>query len=142
MIASRKGTNERTFTWQEIDQNEYNNYLLEIRNMEKDVNLLLATYGKYFPEESMYQVRQIFENMDPNQVSTLSMLQFKDPLMALIISLLGGGLGIDRFYIGDTTLGVLKLITCGGFSIWAIIDLFLIMGATRQKNLEKLLVAL
>ena len=80
--------------------------------------------------------------MDPNQVSTLSMLQFKDPLMALIISLLGGGLGIDRFYIGDTTLGVLKLITCGGFSIWAIIDLFLIMGATRQKNLEKLLVAL
>ena len=107
--------------------------------MEKDVNLLLATYGKYFPEESMYQVRQIFENMDPNQVS---MLQFKDPLMALIISLLGGGLGIDRFYIGDTTLGVLKLITCGGFSIWAIIDLFLIMGATRQKNLEKLLVAL
>ena len=60
--------------------------------MEKDVNLLLATYGKYFPEESMYQVRQIFENMDSNQVSTLSMLQFKDPLMALIISLLGGGL--------------------------------------------------
>ena len=110
--------------------------------MEKDVNLLLATYGKYFPEESMYQVRQIFENMDSNQVSTLSMLQFKDPLMALLISLLGGGLGIDRFYIGDTTLGVLKLITCGGFSIWAIIDLFLIMGATRQKNLEKLLVAL
>ncbi len=107
--------------------------------MEKDVNLLLATYGKYFPEESMYQVRQIFENMDSNQVSTLSI---KDPLMALIISLLGGGLGIDRFYIGDTTLGVLKLITCGGFSIWAIIDLFLIMGATRQKNLEKLLVAL
>ena len=70
-----------------------NNYLLEIRNMEKDVNLLLATYGKYFPEESMYQVRQIFENMDSNQVSTLSMLQFKDPLMALIISLLWRRIG-------------------------------------------------
>ena len=53
--------------------------------MEKDVNLLLATYGKYFPEESMAQVRQIFENMDSNQVSTLSMLQFKDPLMAFFV---------------------------------------------------------
>ena len=67
------------------------------------------------------------------------MAQFKDPITALIISLLGGGFGIDRFYIGDTTSGVLKLITCGGFGIWAIIDLFLIMNATREKNFQKLL---
>lgn len=110
--------------------------------MEENLNLLLATYGKYFPEESMPQVKRIFENMDSNQVTTLSILKFKNPVTALIISLLGGGLGIDRFYIGDTTLGVLKLITCGGFTIWAIIDLFLIMGATRQKNLEKLITVL
>ena len=67
------------------------------------------------------------------------MAQFKDPITALIISLLGGGFGIDRFYIGDTSLGILKLITCGGFGIWAIIDLFLIMNATREKNFQKLL---
>ncbi|MGP1591423.1 MAG: TM2 domain-containing protein [Prevotella sp.] len=110
--------------------------------MEKDVNLLLATYGKYFPEESMLQVRQIFENMDSNQVTTLSMLQFKDPLISLLISFMVGGLGIDRFYIGDTTLGALKLITCSGLGLWYIVDLFLIMGATRQKNLEKLITVL
>lgn len=56
----------------------------------------------------------------------------------LLASFLGGGLGIDRFLIGQTGLGIAKLLTCGGLSIWALIDLFLIMDATRETNLEKL----
>lgn len=31
-------------------------------------------------------------------------------------------------------MGVLKLITCGGCGIWTIIDWFLIMGVTKDKN--------
>ena len=63
-------------------------------------------------------------------------LQFKEPTTSLIVSLLGGQLGIDRFMIGDTGMGVAKLLTCGGLGIWAIVDWFLIMGATREKNME------
>ena len=37
-----------------------------------------------------------------------------------------GGLGIDRFYLGYTGLGVAKLLTLGGCGIWALIDLVLI----------------
>ena len=69
-------------------------------------------------------------------------LQFKDPTIALIISLIGGSLGIDRFFIGNMGLGVGKLITCGGFGIWAIVDWFLIMGAARNANMQKLQTAL
>lgn len=65
-------------------------------------------------------------------------MQFKDPTVSLIVSLLGGSLGIDRFFIGDTGLGVGKLLTCGGLGIWAIINWFLIMGATREKKHQKL----
>lgn len=104
-----------------------------------DANLLLSTYGKYFPQERFADVKTILENMSEDKQAALAMAEFKDPTISLIISLLGGGLGIDRFYIGDTGLGIAKLLTCGGLGIWSIIDWFLIMSAVREKNFQKLL---
>lgn len=54
---------------------------------------------------------------------------------ALILSLFLGWLGIDRFYIGSIGLGILKLLTAGLFGLLIIIDWFLIMGATRARNI-------
>ena len=104
-----------------------------------DANLLLSTYGKYFPEERFADVKTILESMSEDKQAALAMAGFKDPTISLIISLLGGAFGVDRFYIGDTGLGVAKLLTCGGLGIWSIIDWFLIMGAVREKNFQKLL---
>ena len=50
----------------------------------------------------------------------------KSWLTALLLSIFLGGLGIDRFYLGYTGLGIVKLITAGGCGIWAIIDIILI----------------
>lgn len=55
----------------------------------------------------------------------------KSWIAALLFSLFLGGLGIDRFYLGYIGLGVLKLLTCGGCGIWALIDFILIV----TKNL-------
>jgi TM2 domain-containing membrane protein YozV len=50
----------------------------------------------------------------------------KEWMPALLLSLFVGVLGIDRFYLGYTGLGVLKLLTLGGCGIWALIDLIMI----------------
>ena len=50
----------------------------------------------------------------------------KDYMTALLLSIFLGGLGIDRFYLGYTGLGIAKLLTLGGCGIWSLIDLILI----------------
>lgn len=50
----------------------------------------------------------------------------RDWLVALLLSIFLGSLGIDRFYLGYTGLGILKLITLGACGVWWLIDLILI----------------
>ena len=96
------------------------------------VNNFFAANAKYFTAQQCADLR------NPTFFSS----DLKDPTTALLISLFAGGLGVDRFYIGDVGLGVGKLLTGGGCGIWAIIDLFLIMDATREKNYQSMLLAL
>ena len=49
----------------------------------------------------------------------------KSQSTTFLLAWLLGCLGIDRFYLGQTGLGVLKLITFGGCGIWALIDMII-----------------
>lgn len=51
---------------------------------------------------------------------------------AFLLSLILGGLGVDRFYLGKVGTGILKLITFGGLGLWYLIDLILI--TTRNMS--------
>lgn len=53
-------------------------------------------------------------------------------IVALLLSIFVGALGVDRFYLGNVGLGILKLITGGGFGVWWLIDLILI----ATKNIK------
>ncbi|GEL09325.1 TM2 domain-containing protein [Flavobacterium glycines] len=102
------------------------------------VDMFIMTNAKFFESHHLNSIRDRLINLDDSKWPLISTLQLKDPTTSLIVSILAGSLGIDRFIIGDTGLGVGKLLTCGGFGIWAIIDWFMIQGATREKNMQKL----
>ena len=104
---------------------------------QSKVDMYLVSNAKFFETARIPAVRDML-NAEDSKWAYIQALDLKDPTMMLIVSFLGGTLGIDRFIIGDTGMGIGKLLTCGGFSIWAIVDLFLIMDAARQKNLAQL----
>ncbi len=101
-------------------------------------DMFIMTNGKFFESHQIALIRDRLLSLDDSKWVLVQSVQFNDPTTSLIISVLVGQLGIDRFVIGDVGLGIGKLLTCGGFGIWTIIDWFLIMGATREKNMEKL----
>ncbi|PEB54331.1 hypothetical protein CON65_03685 [Bacillus pseudomycoides] len=54
--------------------------------------------------------------------------------IAYLLHIFLGVFGAGRFYVGDIGMGILNLLTAGGFGILWIIDLFLLSGRVDYKN--------
>jgi hypothetical protein len=84
---------------------------------------LMSIYGS-IPEARRPEFSQIFLERE------------KNPLLAFAWNVWLGWLGADRFYCGQTLLGVIKLLTFGGFGLWVMVDWFIIGGVARDKSIE------
>lgn len=102
------------------------------------VDMYIMSNAKFFESIQIHGIRERLLALDDSKWTMIASVQLKDPTTSLIVSILVGTLGIDRFIIGDTGLGIGKLLTCGGAGIWTIVDWFLIQKATREKNMEKI----
>ena len=57
-------------------------------------------------------------------------------VLCLVMSIIFGWLGVDRFLMGKIGTGILKLITFGGLGVWWLVDLILIATKYEFKNVN------
>lgn len=105
---------------------------------KQDIDIYLTTNAKYFEPSAIPVIRQKLEKADKDIMVQLQATELKDPTVILLISIFLGGLGIDCFMLGDTGMGVLKLLTWGCCGILTIIDWFTISKKAKELNLSKI----
>ena len=111
---------------------------MEERERENKINAFLQFKGKYFGQEHLANLRASLNAASDDKLRDLELVELKNPTTGLILSILIGGWGVDRFYAGDIGLGVGKLLTGGGCGIWWFVDLFMISNRIRAINFEKI----
>ena len=59
----------------------------------------------------------------------------KSQVVALILAIFVGAVGIHRMYLGYIGIGIIQLLTLGGCGIWALIDIIRIaMGGLKPNG--------
>ncbi|MZD07190.1 NINE protein [Streptomyces sp. SID5785] len=58
----------------------------------------------------------------------------KSKIVAGVLQLFLGTLGVGRFYIGNVGIGLAQLFTCGGFGIWALIDGIILLTSSNTTD--------
>ena len=109
---------------------------------KQKVDMFLMSNRKYFPSEKMLYLTDKLYKLDENKFSLLSTVELKDPTTLLLISLFLGSLGVDRFMLKETGMGVLKLLTCGCCGIMAIIDWFSVQQKAKEQNFNNVMLLL
>jgi hypothetical protein len=106
------------------------------------VDLFLMTNNQFFPPEQIMLIKERLEQLPEDRAVLLHSLNLKNPTTILLISIFLGEFGVDRFMLGDTGMGVGKLLTLGGCLVWWFVDLFFVMNRAREVNFNNLMLLL
>ena len=101
--------------------------------------MFLLSNAKYFKPIAIPLIKEKLLKAEDEKYTSLQMLDLKSPSTITIMSVLLGGLGVDRFMVGDTGMGVLKLLTGGLCGILTIVDWFTIGNKAKDLNLAALM---
>ena len=104
---------------------------------QQKIDMYIMTNQKYFPEEKIVYLKDRLRTMDEEKFSLISTIEMKEPTTLLLVSIFLGTLGIDRFMLGDTGMGILKLLTAGCCGILTIVDWFTVSKRTKDLNFNK-----
>lgn len=112
---------------------------IDVNKRNERISQYLMINADMFPQEKIPLLKMRLESSSDSKIDMLPAIALKSPTVNLVLSLFVGGFGVDRFFLEDIGLGVLKLLTAGGCGIWAIIDWFTAMKRTREYNFDKIM---
>ena len=106
------------------------------------IDMYVMTNQKYLPAEKIVFIKHKLMEADESKFQLASAVEFKDPTTILLVSIFLGSLGIDRFMLGETGMGILKLLTLGCCGILTIIDWFSVQKKAKELNYNNLMLIL
>ena len=109
---------------------------------KQKVDMFMMANLKYFPTEKIMFLKEKLYHMDESRFAMVSCVELKDPTTLLLISLFLGSLGVDRFMLKETGMGVLKLLTLGCCGVLTIIDWFSVQKKVKELNFNNLMLML
>ena len=104
---------------------------------QSKIDMFVMNNKECFLPQHWVMIKEKLSNLPADKEAQVLGLSPHNPTTILIISIFLGSLGVDRFMLGVTGLGIAKLLTCGGCGVWTIIDWFLIKGKTYEANFKK-----
>lgn len=103
---------------------------------QQKIDMFVMTNKECFTVQQWVMIKERLATLPEEKSLQITSTSFKNPTTMLLISIFLGTYGVDRFMLGDTGLGVAKLLTCGGCGIWTIIDWFSIKQKTYDYNFK------
>lgn len=94
--------------------------------------------GERFSGKDAAEIRAKLESVSEQGANQIMSTEWKSPGKCLWFAGFLGGFVADRFYLGQTVLGIVKLLTGGGLGIWSIIDFWNGLPNCKKANLKKL----
>lgn len=98
-----------------------------------------AQFSKDIPEGSVLVLQQSLKNVPDEAFPAIVATPVKSVNTVIILSLALGLFGVDRFYLGDTGLGVAKLLlSWATWGIWSLIDIYFCYKKAKDLNYARL----
>lgn len=103
---------------------------------QNKIDMFVAEKGKFFTKNAIEILVKNLQEVSDNKYDILISQRFKRPILMPVVTWFLGFWGVDRFMIGDTGLGVFKLLTFGGFLFFNLYDLFTLHRKARAYNFD------
>lgn len=97
-----------------------------------------ANRNKFSPQNQAV-IQSKLNDMTDDKATVLSSIELKDPTMMLVIEIFLGYLGVHRFMLGETGMGIFMLLTGGLCGLLWFVDLFTVCGKAKQYNFNAVL---